>query len=133
MIAIKPPPMPNLYAKQRAAIFSAARYAIIEASTKVGKTAGCLIWLLVLAWNQGKPGRNYWWVAPIFPQAKIAYNRLKRMLTGSDPHHRVWTFNESELWIELIGGGRIWFKSADMWVGRDKSWGAVPCPAVLSR
>jgi hypothetical protein len=112
-VTILPPKMPKLYAKQQAAIFAPQRYAVIEASTKVGKTAGCLIWLLVLAWNEGKPGRNYWWVAPIFPQAKIAFNRLKRMLSGSDPERRAWKYNETELWIEIATGGRIWFKSAD--------------------
>lgn len=112
-MTVNPPQLPRLYPKQRAAIFSPARYAIIEASTKAGKTAGCLIWLFVLAWNGGKPGRNYWWVAPIFAQSKIAYSRLKRMLAGSDPQQRVWKSNESEMWIELANGGRIWFKSAD--------------------
>lgn len=113
MNAVKPPQFPTLYPKQHAAIFAPARYSVIEASTKAGKTAGCLVWLLFKAWNEGKPGRNYWWVAPIFPQAKIAFNRLKRMLTGSDPQGRVWSKNESELWIELASGGRIWFKGAD--------------------
>lgn len=112
-VVIEPPPMPRLYPKQHEAIFCPARYTVIEASTKCGKTAGCLIWLLVKAWNEGKPGRNYWWVAPIFPQAKIAFNRLKRMLARSDPTKRAWRCNETELWIELAGGGRIWFKGAD--------------------
>jgi hypothetical protein len=35
------------------------------------------------------------------------------MLSGSDPQRRVWSYNETELWIELANGGRIWFKSAD--------------------
>jgi hypothetical protein len=112
-VQVKPPPMPRLYAKQRAAIFAPQRYSFIEASTKAGKTAGCLVWLLTHAWNDGTSGRNYWWVAPIFPQAKIAFNRLKRMLAGSDPQQRVWRANETELWIELANGGRCWFKGAD--------------------
>jgi hypothetical protein len=112
-VTITPPKLPPLYPKQERAIFAPERYAVIEASTKVGKTAGCLIWLYVQAWNKGKPGRNYWWVAPIFPQAKIAFNRLKRMLTGSDPDRISWKYNETELWIEFVSGGRIWFKSAD--------------------
>jgi hypothetical protein len=111
--AIAAPRLPRLYAKQREAVFSPARYAVIEASTKCGKTAGCLIWLLYRAWNNGKPGRNYWWVAPIFPQAKIAFSRLKRMLTQSDPKGTVWSANESELWIQINTRGRIWFKGAD--------------------
>jgi len=35
----------KLYAKQEAAIFAPERYAVIEASTKAGKTVGCLVWL----------------------------------------------------------------------------------------
>lgn len=113
MKAIQPPALPTLYAKQREAVFAPARYSVIEASTKCGKTAGCLIWLLVKAWNEGKPGRNYWWVAPIFPQAKVAFSRLRRMLVNSDPQGLAWEKNESELWIQIRGHGRIWFKSAD--------------------
>jgi hypothetical protein len=33
---------PYLYPKQEAAIFAPARYGVIEASTKTGKTVGCL-------------------------------------------------------------------------------------------
>jgi len=69
---------PWLYPAQRKAIFDAvdhagalARYAIIEASTKAGKTVGCMAWLTEQAFIHGKPGRNYWWVAPVYPQAKI--------------------------------------------------------------
>jgi hypothetical protein len=37
---------PWLYPAQERAIFCPARYAVIEASTKSGKTVGCIIWLL---------------------------------------------------------------------------------------
>src|SRR5205823_2825859 len=74
---------PWLYQKQQDAIFCAERYAIIEASTKAGKTVGCIIWLAEQAFA-GQAGRNYWWVAPIYPQAKIAFRRLKRGLTSRD-------------------------------------------------
>jgi hypothetical protein len=111
-VTIAPPQLPRLYPKQHAAIYSTARYTIIEASTKCGKTAGCLVWLLGRSWN-GRDGQNRWWVAPVFSQAKIAYRRLKRMLAGSDPQKRVWDSNESELWISLINGTRIWFKGSD--------------------
>ena len=36
---------PRLYAKQEAAIFADTRYSVIEASTKSGKTVGCIVWL----------------------------------------------------------------------------------------
>src|SRR6185295_19872561 len=84
---------PWLYEKQRAAIFNESRYAIIEASTKSGKTVGCIIWLAEQA-MASKAGRNFWWIAPIFAQARIAFRRLKRGLPG-----HVFTTNESELTI----------------------------------
>ena len=97
---------PWMYAKQQAAIFAPERIAVIEASTKSGKTVGCMVWLAEQA-MAGRTGRNYWWVAPIYPQAKIAFRRLKR---GLPPE--VYTTNESELTITLANGAVIWFKGA---------------------
>jgi hypothetical protein len=107
---------PWVYKKQREAIFDPvdcngdpARFSFIEASTKAGKTVGCIAWLTEQAMLNGRPGRNYWWIAPIFPQAKIAYRRLKRYLPA-------WAFtsNETELTITLlVNGAVIWFKGAD--------------------
>jgi hypothetical protein len=105
--------LPKLYPKQREAVFSPARYSNIEASTKAGKTVGCMVWIVHHAWTTGKEGRNYWWVAPTFPVAKIAYRRIRRMLNRADPTKTIWSSNESELWIELASGGRIWFKGSD--------------------
>lgn len=56
----------------------------------------------------GKPGRNYWWVAPIHAQAKIVYRRLKNALP-----HGLYTSNESELTLTLANGAVLWFKSGD--------------------
>lgn len=107
------PQLPRLYAKQRAAILCPARYTVIEATTKAGKTAGCLIWLLTQAWNLGKENHNFWWVAPVIPQAKIAYRRTKRMLRQYDPAKKSWTSNETEMRIDLWNGAFIWFKGGD--------------------
>jgi len=98
---------PWMYAKQEAAIFAPERIVCIEASTKSGKTVGCMVWLAEQAMG-GRPGRNYWWVAPIYPQAKIAYRRLKRGLPD-----QVYVANENELTITLLNGAVIWFKGAD--------------------
>lgn len=98
---------PWLYAKQKAAIFNAARYAVVEATTKSGKTVGCMVWLTEQA-MAGKAGQNFWWVAPIYPQAKIAYRRLKRALPQD-----TYTANESELTLTLANGAVLWFKGAD--------------------
>lgn len=97
---------PWLYPKQEAAIFNPSRYAVIEASTKAGKTVGCMVWLAEQA-MAGRPGHNFWWIAPIYPQAKIAYRRLKASLPAA-----IVTANETELTLSL-GGRVIWFKSAD--------------------
>jgi len=96
-----------MYPKQLAAIFAPERISIIEASTKSGKTVGCMVWLAEMG-MQGKAGRNYWWVAPIYSQAKIAFRRLKRGLPRN-----VYTANESELTLTLANGAVIWFKGAD--------------------
>jgi phage FluMu gp28-like protein len=80
---------------------------VTEASTKSGKTIGGIVWLVEQA-MQGKKGRNYWWVAPIYPQAKIAFRRLKQALPLE-----VYTSNESENTVTLANGAVIWFKSAE--------------------
>jgi hypothetical protein len=105
---------PPLYPKQRRAIFDCpdvngrkARYGLIEASTKAGKTVGCLAWILEQA-LAGKAGDNYWWVAPIFMQSMIAYRRLKRGLPTT-----LYVVNERDLSLTLPNGAMIWFKSAD--------------------
>jgi len=103
---------PPLYPKQEDAIFCSERYGIVEASTKSGKTHGCITWLFEQA-VQGGHGQNFWWVAPVYGQAKIAYRRLKRALKYSVPPD-FWTQNDSDLYIHLEHfDTTIWFKSAD--------------------
>ena len=85
------------------------RYGFIEASTKSGKTYGALAWLVEQAWVFGRPGRNYWWIAPVYAQARIAYRRLKRALKPKD----VFSFHDTELTVTLANGAVIWFKSAE--------------------
>lgn len=99
---------PVLYQKQFNALYARERYSVIEASTKSGKTHGAIVWLFEEAAIKGKPGRNYWWVAPIVPQAKIAYRRMKRAIPN-----RLRYYNDSELTITLTNGAMIWFKGSD--------------------
>lgn len=98
---------PYLYSMQEAAIFDPARWSWIEATTKAGKTSGCIVWLFELA-IQGKDGDNYWWVAPTRAVAKIAYTRSLRSMEAG-------TFekNETERKITLPNGVHVWFKGAD--------------------
>jgi hypothetical protein len=99
---------PWLYEAQLKAIFATERYSIVEGSTKSGKTIGCLLWLAEQAMGATVPGRHYWWVAPIFPQARIAFERLKHGLP-----REVYEVNESRLTVTLANGAMIDFKGAD--------------------
>ena len=98
---------PNLYPKQEAALFSGKRFSFIEASSKSGKTVGAIVWIVEQA-LKGKPNNNYWWVAPIFGQADIAFRRLKAYLTPGS-----FSSNEQKMTINLLNGTIIWFKSGD--------------------
>lgn len=99
---------PWMAAYQTDALFCPERYAVVEATTKSGKTVGCMAWLTEQALIHGRPGRNYWWTAPIFPQAKIPFRRIKRGLPRG-----MYQANESELTITLPNGAVLWFKGAD--------------------
>lgn len=103
-----------MYAKQSDAIFDPldvngdpARYSFIEASTKTGKTVGCIAWLFEQALGLQR-GQNVWWVAPVYGQAKIAFRRMKTGMPSV-----IFTANEGEMTITLLNGAVIWFKSAE--------------------
>jgi hypothetical protein len=99
---------PFLYPKQERAIFSPKRWATVEASTKSGKTIGCIAWILEQC-LQGGANHNYWWVAPAYPQSEIAYRRIKAGLTkGSFVPH-----DTPIPRIDLMNGSVLWFKSGD--------------------
>ena len=101
---------PNLTQYQKEILFSEARFTITEASTKVGKTYSHIIWLYGKAHDEGvKNGHNFWWVAPVYNQAKIAFNRLRRYLAKTG----LYKFNESNLIIYCPNGAQIHFKSAE--------------------
>lgn len=107
---------PHMYPKQLQAIFEPkdfandnARFSWIEASTKAGKTVGCIAWLYEQAYLFGGLNKNFWWVAPSYGIAEIAFRRLKAYLPRDQ-----YTSNESKLTLTLVSNGaRIWFKGAD--------------------
>lgn len=109
--ASKPPKLvytrPWMAQYQLDAIFHGERYGLVEATTKSGKTVGCMVWLAEQA-MAGRDGQNFWWVAPIYSQAKIAFRRLKRAIPRD-----LYTANESELTIRLANGAVLWFKGAE--------------------
>jgi hypothetical protein len=98
---------PYLYPKQYDAIFDSRRYSFIEASTKAGKTAGCIVWITEQALH-GQEGWNYWWIAPVSGQADIAFRRCLRSIP-----QELRSENQTLKTITLINGAVIWFKSAD--------------------
>lgn len=107
VLQIKRPPLADY---QKKILYSPARFTVTTAATKIGKTFSHLWWLFEKAHEMPKPagGANYWWIAPVYSQAKIAFNRLRRVAAQCE-----YRINESELFIELPNGNRIWFKSAD--------------------
>lgn len=101
---------PKLTTYQKDFLYNDSRFTVTEASTKVGKTFSHIWWIFERAhedWN--KPGYNHWWVAPVYSQAKIAFNRLRRKLGRSG----VYKINESNLTITCPNGAIIHFKSSD--------------------
>ena len=99
---------PEFTGYQKKILYSDARFTVTKGATKIGKTFPHLYWLFERAHDEKKKGANYWWIAPIFPQAKIAFNRMRRIAVPLG--YRV---NESELFIETDYDSRIWFKGAD--------------------
>ncbi len=100
---------PDLYKKQYEAIFAPERISVIEASTKSGKTVGCLVWISEEAFDL-RAGSNCWWVAPVYGQAEIAYKRLKLFYRiGGLP----FSHNDSKMIITLVNGVHIVFKSGE--------------------
>lgn len=99
---------PKFTSYQKAILYSTARFTVTKGATKIGKTFPHLFWLFERAHDGKKSGANYWWVAPIHSQAKIAFNRLRRVAVQLN-----YRINESELFIETDIDSRIWFKSAD--------------------
>jgi len=98
---------PQLANYQLDALLNDARYAIVESSTKAGKTAACLVWIIEQA-LQGMSGQDFWWIAPVYGQCRIAFHRLKSGLARES-----YQANESELTLTLINDARIVCKSAE--------------------
>lgn len=109
----------ELYPKQAAIVDDSARFTITEATTKAGKTASHIEWLLERA-AYHRSG-NVWWVATVHSTAEMAMRRTMERLRGfidsggelkqvSEPIP--FTKNESKGFIDVFGC-RIWFKSAE--------------------
>lgn len=105
--------LPELYPEQKEFVTCPARYTIVEASTKSGKTVGCLIWILLQAFDTKSKYTNLWWVAPVYQQSAIAYRRLKHWLRQSPGATHLCQTNDTDMRITFPTGKIIWFKSAE--------------------
>ena len=84
---------------------------ITEATSKGGKTHSHIWWLFRESQQKHvQPNWNYWWIAPIYEQAKIAFNRIAAKIKGN-PSYTV--YNSSPHTIVTPKGTKIVFKSAD--------------------
>jgi hypothetical protein len=102
---------PPLYYKQMAAMFDPRRISVIEASSKSGKTVSGIIWLYEKA-LQGSPGQNFWWVAPVSLQARIAFNRMRQHFVDQDGLP-IFAVNLSDHTLTNARGAVIAFRSGD--------------------
>lgn len=103
---------PPLYAKQEAFVDCLARYTVVEASPKTGKTVSCILWIVEQA-MQGKIGWNYWWVAPTLQQADIAFRRLQIWFKESGLPQAAYGIRLATKSVALGNGTIVWFKGAD--------------------
>lgn len=89
-------------------IDSPARFTVTEANTKSGKTTSHIIWgfekTLPLQANQ-----RGWWIAPVYQQAEIAFNRMRNQVSDRN----FFKVNETKLRLTMPTGAIIEFKSAD--------------------
>jgi hypothetical protein len=99
---------PKLSDYQKAIINSPARFTVTTAATKIGKTFSHSYWLFEKSATPPKPGANYWWVAPVYGQAEIAFNRIRRFL-GHSSDFRI---NLSKMLIETPVESILHYKSA---------------------
>jgi hypothetical protein len=89
---------------------SPARFRVLVAGRRFGKTQLALVELLNIAWN--KSGSLCWYVAPSYRQAKrIAWERLKSMLRAGSLVQPL----ETDLTLRLGNGSSISLRGADQY------------------
>ncbi len=97
--------LPQMYPKQEEAIYAPERFSLTVAGTKTGKTLGCASWMAGKAMNN--PRSMCWWVAPIYRQAEIGFNRCSDIICP-----RAGTASGGDK-IKLLNGSVIEFRSAE--------------------
>lgn len=102
-----------LYPKQKEVFLCPKRFTYCEAATKSGKTHLAIAWLFEQALLYGKNGYNYWWIAPTYQQAGIAFNRLALSLKEGALPSKHYTILEGSHIIKLANGTSISFKTGE--------------------
>lgn len=108
---------PKLAEYQKAYLYCKERFSVTLAGTKTGKTFSHIWWLYEYAHGKNpndpleiKDGMEFWWVAPVYSQAKIAFNRMWRKVAATGAYSK--KESPSELQIKTPLGSIIMFKTA---------------------
>ena len=97
--------LPPLHPGQAAVAASPARFKVLAAGRRWGKTSLGV----TLCLRTGLEGGRAWWVAPTFPLAQVGWRVLK-VLSRKIPRVEV---READWMVVLPGGGEIQVKSAE--------------------
>lgn len=98
----------DLHEAQQAIFESEARFRVVAAGRRFGKTVLGSVECLIEAFNN--PGAIIWWVAPVSDQAALAKRQLLKMLPKGLYH-----LNSTTKVFTLVNGSTIWLKSAERW------------------
>lgn len=97
------------HALQREVLTSDARFCVVAAGRRFGKTEVGAIWA---AERADRRDRETWWVAPTYQQADIGWTTLRDVLPDAaiddDRTHRSYPRQ-----LAFVGGGIVSFRSAD--------------------
>lgn len=88
----------------------AARFLIVDAGRRWGKSLTGINWLLMGSCE--RVGES-WWLAPIYSQSKMAFRTILSAARKGNAEAAFKNVSHSEMRLELINGSAITFKSAD--------------------
>jgi hypothetical protein len=95
--------LPPLHKTQREFVDDPARFVIAACGSKFGKTYGLANWIIREAWN--KEQGLFWWCAPVYKQAQIAFKLIGTLLPPNRVHKRS---SAGEMVYELLyANGRV--------------------------
>src|SRR5260221_635813 len=98
--------LPKLHLAQREIVRSPARFKVVAAGRRFGKTRlGSILCLTTILQRSGR----IWWIAPSYKMAEVGWRTMKSLavqIQGTRIH-------ETEREIEFPGGGIVAARSAD--------------------